>query len=189
MLTVIGTTRPGTANTVTAMGTRLRTERLVLEPLEVRHADAIFEALQAPSVHEFIETSGPWTRETVRRRLERLAEGPPQGSDDIWLNYVVLLDDRLVGRVEATVHGSLAEVAYLFDPTVSGHGYATESVEWLLGHLRDDHAVSEAWATVDPRNAASIRLLGRCGFALRDSVPVEVQSYDDGDLVYLRRPV
>ena len=107
----------------------------------MRHADALFDALRDPSVHEFIETSGPWTPETVRRRLERLAEGPPPGSDDVWLNYVVLLGERLVGRVEATVHGALAEVAYLFDPEVSGNGYATESVEWLLGHLRDDHAV------------------------------------------------
>lgn len=163
-----------------------RTDRLVLEALEVRHTDALHDALRDPAVHEFIETSGPWTRETVRRRLEQLAQGPPPGSDDVWLNYVVLLGDRLVGRVEATVHGPLAEVAYLFDPGVSGHGYATESVEWLLGHLRDDHAVTEVWATVDPRNAASIRLLDRCGFAQRATVPSAVQSYDEGDAVYSR---
>lgn len=168
------------------MATALRTERLVLEPLAVRHADALFEALRDPSVHEFIETSGPWTPETVRRRLERLAEGPPQGSDDRWLNYVVLLDGRLLGRVESTVHGPVAEVAYLFDPAVSGHGYATEAVEWLLRHLRDDQAVTEVWATVDPRNSASLRLLGRCGFEPRAAPAPEVQSYDEGDAVYRR---
>ena len=104
-----------------------RTDRLVLEPLDVRHADALHEALRDPSVHAFIETSGPWTLEAVRGRLARLAEGPPPGSDDVWLNFAVLLGDRLVGRVEATVHPlpnrPLAEVAYLFDPAVSGHGY------------------------------------------------------------------
>jgi RimJ/RimL family protein N-acetyltransferase len=171
---------------VTDMRAGHRTDRLVLEALEVRHTDALHDALRDPAVHEFIETSGPWTRETVRRRLEQLAQGPPPGSDDVWLNYVVLLGDRLVGRVEATVHGPLAEVAYLFDPGVSGHGYATESVEWLLGHLRDDHAVTEVWATVDPRNTASIRLLDRCGFAQRATVPSAVQSYDEGDAVYSR---
>ena len=170
------------------MATELRTERLVLEPLAVRHADALFEALRDPSVHEFIETSGPWTREAVRRRLERLAQGPSQGSDDVWLNYVVLLDGRLIGRVESTVHGRLAEVAYLFDPAVSGKGYATESVDWLLGHLRDDHAVTEAWATVDPHNTASIRLLDRCGFEKQEAPAAAVQSYDEGDAVY-RRPL
>jgi RimJ/RimL family protein N-acetyltransferase len=166
------------------MATRLRTARLALEPLEARHADALHDALKHPAVHEYIETSGPWTADDVRRRLERLAGGPPAGSSDVWLNYVVLLGDRLIGRVESTVHGPLAEVAYLFDPAASGHGYATESVEWLLGHLRDDHAVTEVWATVDPRNAASIRLLDRCGFLRQDSVPAQVQSYDEGDAVY-----
>jgi len=184
--TLFGGGESGGANTVTGMTASHRTDRLVLEPLEVGHADALHDALRDPAVHEFIVTSGPWTRETVRRRLERLAEGPPPGSDDVWLNYVVLLGDRLVGRVEATVHGPLAEVAYLFDPGVSGNGYATESVEWLLGHLRDDHAVTEAWATVDQRNAASIRLLDRCGFARQASVPPAVQSYDEGDAVYSR---
>src|SRR5215207_6782830 len=92
------------ANTVPAMATEYRTHRLVLEPLGVGHAEALYEALKDPAVHAFIETSGPWTPETVRRRLERLGEGPPQGSDDVWLNYVVLLDGRLVGRVESTVH-------------------------------------------------------------------------------------
>ena len=120
-----------------------RTERLALEPLEVRHADALYEALKDPAVHAFIETSGRWTQENVRGRLERLAQGPPEGSDDVWLNYVVLLD-----------------------------------------HLRSDHEVTEVWATVDPRNAASIRLLERCGFDPREAVPAEVGSYDEGDAVY-----
>jgi RimJ/RimL family protein N-acetyltransferase len=171
---------------VTVMATELRTARLVLEPLEVRHAAALHEALKDPAVHEFIQTSGPWTLDNVRRRLARLADRPPPSSEDVWLNYVVLLGDRLVGRVEATVHGPLAEVAYLFDPAVSGHGYATESVEWLLGHLRADHAVTEVWATVDPRNAASIRLLERCGFEKQTAAPPDVQSYDEGDAAYSR---
>jgi RimJ/RimL family protein N-acetyltransferase len=166
------------------MVTEQRTGRLVLEPLEVRHVDALYEALKDPAVHAFIETSGPWTRENVRSRLERLAKGPPEGSGDVWLNYVVLLEGRLVGRVEATVHPGLAEIAYLFDPAVSGHGYATEAVRWLLDHLRSDRAVTEVWATVDPRNAASIRLLERCGFDAQDEVPPEVGSYDEGDAVY-----
>lgn len=171
---------------MTAMTADLSTERLAMEPLAVRHAEALYEALKDPSVHDFIETSGPWTLDTVRARLARLADGPPPGSGDVWVNFVVLHDGRLVGRVEATVHGAVAEVAYLFDPAVSGHGYATEAVDWLLEHLRATYGVAELWATVDPRNARSIRLLERCGFELREPVPAVVGSYDDGDLGYWR---
>ena len=85
------------------------------------------------------------------------------------------------------MHGQLAEIAYLFDPAVAGQGYATEAVEWLLGHLAGEHGVTEVWATTDPGNDASVRLLRRTGFAQVDEVHPDVGSYDEGDLVFRRR--
>jgi RimJ/RimL family protein N-acetyltransferase len=167
-------------------GATARTARLDVEPLRPEHAAELHAALADPAVHRYIETSGPWTVPAVRDRLERVAAGPPPGSREVWLNFAVRREARLVGRLESTVHGPLAEIAYLFDPAVSGQGYATEAVEWLLGHLRDVHGVTEAWATTDPGNDASVRLLARTGFAQVDEVHPDVGSYDEGDLVFRR---
>ena len=163
------------------------TARLSIEPLRPEHAAELHAALADPAVHRYIETSGPWTVAAVRARLERVAAGPPVGSTDVWLNYAVRREARLVGRLESTVHGQLAEIAYLFDPAVSGRGYASEAVEWLLGHLAREHGVTEAWATTDPGNDASVRLLRRTGFAQVDEVHPDVGSYDEGDLAFRRR--
>jgi RimJ/RimL family protein N-acetyltransferase len=168
-------------------GPEERTDRLTIEPLRPQHAEELHAALADPAVHRFIGTSGPWTVEAVRARLERVAAGPPAGSSEVWLNYAVRREARLVGRLESTVHGRLAEIAYLFDPAVSGRGYATEAVQWLLGHLARGHGVTEAWATSDPGNGASVRLLRRTGFAQVDEVHPDVGSYDEGDLVFRRR--
>lgn len=166
---------------------RATTARLSVEPLRPEHAEELHAALADPAVHRFIVTSGPWTVPAVRSRLERVAAGPPAGSGDVWLNFAVRREAHLVGRLESTVHGQLAEIAYLFDPAVSGRGYATEAVQWLLGHLHDEHGVTEVWATTDPGNDASIRLLVRTGFAQVDEVHPDVGSYDEGDLVFRRR--
>jgi RimJ/RimL family protein N-acetyltransferase len=163
------------------------TARLVIEPLRPGHAEELHAALADPAVHRYVATSGPWTVQAVRDRLERVAAGPPAGSHDVWLNFAVRRQARLVGRLESTVHGELAEIAYLFDPAVSGRGYATEAVEWLLGHLREAHGVTEVWATTDPANKASVRLLGRTGFGQVADVHPDVGSYDEGDLVFRRR--
>ena len=164
-----------------------QTARLSIEPLRPDHADELHAALADPAVHRFIETSGPWTVAAVRARLERVSAGPPAGATEVWLNYAVRREARLVGRLESTVHGQLAEIAYLFDPAVSGQGYATEAVEWLLGHLAGEHGVAEVWATTDPGNDASVRLLRRTGFAQVDEVHPDIGSYDEGDLVFRRR--
>ena len=47
--------------------------------------------------------------------------------------------------------------------------------------------MTEAWATTDPGNDASVRLLRRTGFAQVDEVHPDVGSYDEGDLVFRRR--
>ena len=162
------------------------TARLTVEPLRPEHAEELHAALSDPAVHRFVGTSGPWTVAAVRSRLERVAAGPPAGSPEVWLNFAVRREARLVGRLESTVHGELAEVAYLFDPAVGGQGYATEAVQWLLGHLALEHGVTEVWATTDPANDASVRLLLRTGFVQADQVHPDVGSYDEGDLVFRR---
>ena len=160
------------------------TDRLRYEPLGHPHADALVAALADPLVGEYIGGPDVTTVAALHTRIDRLAEGPA-ATGEHWWNFVALRrhDGVLVGRLEATLHGDWAEIAYVFAPRHWGNGYATEGTRWLIGHLAEE-GVTELWAAVLPQNTRSIDLLLRVGFERRDRPIRPLASYDDGDWVF-----
>ncbi len=163
-----------------------RTERLVLEPLDERHADGLVAALDHPAVGRYIGGPDVTTVEAQITRIRRVRRGPGDGRDEQWCNWVVFVDDTVVGRVEATVHHGIAEVAYLFDPRHGGQGLATEATAWMINELAEAGIV-EWWAAVVPENTPSVRLLERLGFVLAEPGDLPLASFDPGDLTFRRR--
>lgn len=163
-----------------------RTARLVLEPLRPEHAHGLFEALDDPLVGRYIGGPDVSTIEELQARIGRLLAGPADPRTEAWRNWVVQLEGTIIGRVEATLHDGLAEIGYVFGPRWWGQGYASEAVTWLLEELRRG-GVPEAWATVDPANEPSARLLMRVGFEEAAPGPVPLHSYVAGDRVFVRR--
>ena len=161
----------------------ISTERLTIEPLALRHAQQLFDALNDELVGRFLDGPDVTTVEALEQKIIRVtSEAPPERSE-VWRNFAVLLDGRVIGRLEATLHRSVAEVAYVFGPAWWGHGYATEATAWLLHYLREA-GMSEAWATIAPANTASDRLLARLGFTPGN--PPDCVSCDDGDVALVR---
>ena len=160
------------------------TERLLIEPLAHAHAEGVVAALAHDSVGAY--TGGPevTTVEAQHERIDDLARGPDQ-PDERWLNFAVSrqVDGLVLGYVQATTYADWAEVAYVFGPATSGHGFATEAVQWLIGHLRS-LGVHELWAAIHPDNGPSIRLIERVGFDVQPQLGRPVASYDEGDLVF-----
>jgi RimJ/RimL family protein N-acetyltransferase len=163
-----------------------QTARLVLEPLRPEHAQGLFEALDDPLVGRYIGGPDVSTLEELEARIERLLAGPADSRTETWRNWVVRLEGTVIGRVEATLHDGLAEIGYVFAPRWWGRGYASEAVAWLLEALRRG-GVPEAWATVDPANEPSARLLMRVGFEEAAPGAVPLHSYVAGDRVFVRR--
>jgi RimJ/RimL family protein N-acetyltransferase len=92
---------------------------------------------------------------------------------------------RIVGGVgflsSPEADGSV-EIGYGLAPSAQGRGYATEAVHALVALARAQGA-SSVVAMTEPDNAASHRVLERCGF-----VPDgEIESADDGPLWRWRR--
>jgi RimJ/RimL family protein N-acetyltransferase len=158
----------------------------VLEVLRPDHADGLFEALDDPLVGRFIGGPEMTTLDELRARIRRLLAGPSDPRAETWRNWVVRLDGTIIGRVEATLHDGVAEIGYVFGPRWWGQGYAGEAVAWLVEELRRD-GVAQAWATVDPANKASARLLQRASFEAAAAGIVPLHSYVAGDLVFVRR--
>ena len=161
-------------------------ERLKFEPIDSIHASKLYVALHHSSVHQFIDSKDFLTLQSVIDFIERVSRGPQKNSSDEWLNVVCFLGDEVIGLVQATVHNDWAEVAFLFDPTFQGKGYATEAVTWMIDHLGDTRNIREFWATTVPENERSIALLIRAGFLESEFLEREVLSYDPGDLVFKR---
>jgi RimJ/RimL family protein N-acetyltransferase len=98
------------------------------------------------------------------------------------------LDDGVViGRVEATVIGATAEIAYVFGPAWWGNGYATEATGWLIDHLQTRFRLEQICAVIHPDNLASQRLVGRLGLVCVPTPSPPPSSFDEGDLVFVRR--
>ena len=166
---------------------------LAIEPLREDHLDALADALCKPEVYRHLEDEVP-SRDTFVLGLRRALQGPPPSSTgQRWLHWCVGLPGqaRPLGRLEATVHGPVAEVAFLFDPAVWGQGLAHAGLEWMhraLAALPPDPAAPgplTCWATTVPANTRCQALLARAGYErVADGAHPELLSFDAGDWVY-----
>lgn len=160
---------------------------LIYEPLSLSHTDELATLLLNEQVYRHLGGSPP-SVEQHRVSIAHMIAGPPADhSNEIWINYVVrdATEGHIVGRLEATIHAPVAEVAFLYGPAYWGRGYATRGLLWLHELLFSHPTQLQLWATTVPANKSCQALLRRCGYA-----PVEIASaphllsYDPGDLVF-----
>lgn len=153
---------------------RLETTRLILEPLVVSHAQALYVALQASELYRFIPRDPPPSPDSLAARYATLATRHSPDGQELWLNWVVRLRETgvYVGTVEVTIYPNrAAALAYQIFPPFWHHGFATEACRRVLAHLVADYDVGRVAAEIDTRNAASIHLVERLGFTRVALVP------------------
>ena len=144
----------------------LRTARLVLEPLVVAHARAMFEVLSDPAIYRYLDYPPPASLEHLQRVYARLEGRKSADGNELWLNWVVSpFTQPPVGYVQATVYPEQsASVAYVLSSRHWGRGYASEAVQAMLEHLASAYGSRRYRATVEAENERSIQLLARLGF-------------------------
>ena len=166
---------------------------LDIEPLREAHLPALAEVLRHPEVYRHLGEAVP-SPEVFMLGLSRALQGPPpSAAGQRWLHWRVGRPGqaRPLGRLEATVHGPVAEVAFLFDPAVWGQGLAHAGLEWMhraLAALPPDPAAPgplTCWATTVPANTRCQALLERAGYErVTEGAHPALLSFDPGDLVY-----
>jgi RimJ/RimL family protein N-acetyltransferase len=171
-----------------------QSERLSFSALSHEDIEGLYAALAQPAVYRYLGGESVPSAPAFAAQMCTLIAGPRTSDQTVqWRNAVVRLASPeagpIIGRLEATSYGAWAEVAYLFSPAHWGHGFATEAMQWWHKHL-SEVGVRTVWAAVTPGNDASVRLLGRLGYAARPvrDAPV-LGSYDEGDLVFSRELV
>lgn len=139
----------------------IATPRLELRPLQVDHAEEMAVVLADPALHTHIGGQ-PLSTEQLRLRYRRLVAGSPDPAV-AWLNWVISLDGRLTGTVQATVGpGPIAEIAWVVGTPWQGLGIAKEAAAALVGWL-GLHGIDTVVAHVHPDNHPSAAVARAAG--------------------------
>lgn len=160
----------------------IRTERLLLRPARIQDLEDVHAMLSHPAAMRYWATPEHETMEESRDWLAAMVES---GSDS---DFLVEYKGRVIGKAGAW---RLPEVGFLLHPDHWGKGLAHEAMSAAVAHLFARPDVQELTADVDPRNAASLRLLARLGFVETGRAERTLQWRDEWcDSVYLalRRP-
>lgn len=150
------------------------TERLLLEPLRVDHAEELAPLLDDPALHEYTG-GGPAAPEQLRERYRRQAVGRSPDGGEGWLNWVVRHRDTgdAVGTVQATVRldgdRPVAELAWVVVAPQQGRGYAGEAAAGMVGWLAEQ-GIAALVAHVHPDHRASARVAERLGLRATDEL-------------------
>ncbi|MCW5681824.1 MAG: GNAT family N-acetyltransferase [Xanthobacteraceae bacterium] len=164
-------------------GLIIETARLVLRAPCKRDLDGIVELANNPRVAEMTATiPHPYTREDAESWLEKVNSGRGH-------SMVVFAKEET--RVLAGVAGfghrgeeHIPEIGYWIGEPFWGRGYATEASRALIDHAFSETDIDALNAACRIQNAASRRVIEKCGFqwtgtglnqvkALNASVPVD----------------
>ena len=137
--------------------TELRTDRLILRRARPGDLAAMHAVLSDEQAMRYW-TNGPHTDlAETERWLRSMIDSPRELSDD----FVVTLDGEPIGKMGAW---RLPEFGFILRSDQWGRGFAAEALGAFLDYMFQGRGVESLTADVDPRNAASLRLLKARGF-------------------------
>ena len=134
----------------------IRTERLLLRRARIADVAAMHVIMSDPVAMRYWSTPPHAELAETERWVVSMIEADPATNDD----FILSLNGRVIGKFGAW---KLPEFGFLLDPAEWGKGYANEAMAAFVDRRRRLGS-TELTADVDPRNAASIRLLERSGF-------------------------
>ena len=158
---VAATPRPDAPGPDSAL--RLETQRLVLRPVRVDDAAAVFSGwAQDPAVSQYTSWSPHGRVEDTRGFLRHGEDGWTRGTVYSWA--IVRRDDgRLIGTTDIRFEGHRAEIGYVLERRAWGDGYATEAARAVVDWGLAQPTLHRVWAVCDVENAASARVLDKVG--------------------------
>ena len=150
--------------------TALFSERLILEPLRVDHAEDMAALLDDPALHAYIGGK-PASLAELRDRYVRQVTGPGPDSRERWLNWIVRRrrGGQAVGTVQATVKYEVAAVAWVIGTDWQGRGYASEAAQTMTRWL-ELNGVTRVEAYIHPGNGPSQHVAQAIGLLPTDTL-------------------
>jgi RimJ/RimL family protein N-acetyltransferase len=137
----------------------LTTERLTLRPMLPEDAEAVFEYRTLPEVSKYLLWR-PAKVQDLKERWAGLADKP--NITGTWYNLLMYPtgSNTLIG--DTGIHfidDHQVEIGYVLNPQHQGKGYAAEAMQAVVNYIFTTLGKHRITASVDPDNAASIKLL------------------------------
>ena len=143
----------------------ITTERLVLSKLQADDSKAVLAYRSLPEVCRY-QTWEPRSLDDAFRFIEDLAT-IDFDTPGTWFQFGIRLRDsgELIGDlgVHFVEDGKQAEIGVTLSPGSQGRGLGTEAVTAMIEYLFGRLGKHRVFASVDPRNEPSLRLLRRVG--------------------------
>ena len=159
----------------------VQTPRLLLRRARPGDLQDLHRVMSIPQVMRYWSTPEHDTPQQTQAYLQAMMEAGPDSDD-----FVIEQGGRVIGKAGAW---RLPEIGFLLHPDFWGQGVAREALEAVIPWLFARHPVAALTAEADPRNAASLGLLARLGFAETHRVPRTLLWRDEWcDSVYLALP-
>jgi len=142
--------------------------RLTLRPLADQDVPALFAVFSDPETMRYWSRTAMTNIEEAANLLDEVRDLAVTGALYQW-GIARREDDGVIGtctlhRIDRT--HARAEIGYILRRDHWGRGLAHEALVALIGHAFGALALRRLEADIDPRNAASIRLVERLGFKL-----------------------
>jgi [ribosomal protein S5]-alanine N-acetyltransferase len=146
----------------------LRTERLTLEPLARRHAEAVVDLFADPALSAYLAADFSQRDQAEAMVQRRLAyDGPPELGHWVFVQPGEV-NGEVIGigslRPSTSLPGDLPEISWYLSSRYTGRGLATEAVRTMLRHALIELRLTSVWALVHEHNEPSLRLARRLGF-------------------------
>ena len=153
----------------------INSDRLQLTPLRAADAAEMVEVLADQELYRF--TGGePPSLDQLHQLYHRQSAGSGR-DDEIWHNWVIRLDGKAIGYVQATVKHTTADLAWVVGSSAQGFGYGTKAAtamrDWLASHQ-----VQRFTAHIHPDHAASAAIAAKLGLEPTGEID------DDGEMIW-----
>lgn len=161
---------------------RIETARLILRRARPGDLADLHAAMSDPRAMRYWSRPAHERIEETAAFLQAMIDETRGESDDFLVEY----QGRVIGKAGAW---RLPEIGFLVHPDHWGKGLGFEAMEAVIAHLFAAHDLAELTAEADPRNLASLRLLGRLGFVETGRAERTLKWRDEWcDSVYLALP-
>ena len=145
----------------------LKTDRLILRPLQESDSGALMEIYSDPKVMRYWSTT-PWesieqAHEMIAREVKGMAAG-----EQLTLGLERTHDGALIGTCTLfaiSAQCRRAEVGYAMAQHAWGKAFMDEALRALLNYGFTELKLNRIEADIDPRNEASKKTLERLGFS------------------------
>lgn len=145
----------------------LRTPRLVLRRITAADAPSLLALRSNESVLRYLDREPTRTLEETHALIAKIDATLEENEGIMWGLARPDEEARLLGNCglwKLTPEHHRGEIGYMLDPDCWGQGLMTEAIAVVCRHGFEQLHLHSIEATVNPKNAASIRALERQGF-------------------------